>query len=94
MPTTRPRPARTCLALLLCLPFALASAPTDTAPPSDDADCLEGEAWVSTDGGATRRYLLGPNHCVAPTPFPAQMVGREEGNGGIRVGFRVGVPLP
>ncbi|MFP5308926.1 MAG: hypothetical protein ACLGIR_05040 [Actinomycetes bacterium] len=49
---------------------------------------------MSTDGGATRRYLLGPNHCVAPTPFPAQMVGREEGNGGIRVGFRVGVPLP
>jgi hypothetical protein len=94
VPTTRPRPVRTTLALLLCLPFALAAAPTDTEAPPDDADCLEGEAWVSTDGGATRRYLLGPNHCVAPTPFPAQTIQREEGNGSIRVGFGIGVPLP
>jgi hypothetical protein len=93
VPTTRPRPARTTLALLLSLPLALAAAPTDTGS-SDDADCLEGEAWVSTDGGATRRYLLGPNHCVAPTPFPAQTVREDVGAGPVRVGIGVGVPTP
>jgi hypothetical protein len=74
------------------LAATLAALPTVAIPSPAMADCITAEVWYSTNGGASRQYVLGPDHCVAPTPWPTRQE-REAMTppGTIRVG--VGVTL-
>lgn len=58
------------------------------------ADCVKAEAYVEVSG--QRQYVVPRGTCVVSTPFPMdQEAGPlSVGNGLIRVGGYVGVPLP
>lgn len=65
------------------------------APSPALADCVMAEAWYSTNGGTTKNYVIGPDHCVAPTPWPIVTYPKVTTPiQHFQIGAGVGVPLP
>lgn len=73
---------------------ALATAALTAAPAS--AECAAAEAYYDL-AGHSRQYIVGPQQCVAPTPYPVQ-VSNDDAPVGIPgvvlVGGRAWLPLP
>jgi hypothetical protein len=57
------------------------------AAPAAHADCVSAEAYYYKSGSTTRRYVVGPKKCVAPTPFGELLyVSSERGVNGLPPG--------
>lgn len=87
------------LALALA-PFLLAmgngtSAPAE-APSATEGQCLEVTLYYWTPGGPDE-YVIGPDHCVLGTPWPAEQTFSDEvpvAELDSGVGYRIQIPLP
>lgn len=90
-----PRTLALALAPLLLGMGTGAAAPAEV-PSATEGQCLEVTLYYWTAGGPDE-YVIGPDHCVLGTPWPAEQTFSDEisvAELDSGVGYRIQVPLP